>query len=263
MLKYSLHNHTYRCKHAQGSEEDMVIHAIENGFEVFGLSDHMPYNTKATQYRMEYHEKDEHLNIIDELKIKYQKEIVLYAGFEAEYQDDLVFELHNLLKTNRIDYLVLGQHYQDIHNPSTYYGYSNNDSHVEAYVDQCIQAMETGLFLFIAHPDLFMNYLDDFTDVCLEQSDRLIQAAIKNNVCLEYNAGGVRSRSFKQNEAYPRLEFWQLVEKYQAPVIVNADAHSPKQIVDEAYQIACKEAIELNLNIQYDIDLDDFYKDIR
>ena len=41
-MRANYHTHTWRCNHAVGSEEDYVIHAIEQGFDILGFSDHTP-----------------------------------------------------------------------------------------------------------------------------------------------------------------------------------------------------------------------------
>ena len=41
-MKYNYHAHTYRCKHAGGSEREYIEEAIRGGYEVFGFSDHAP-----------------------------------------------------------------------------------------------------------------------------------------------------------------------------------------------------------------------------
>lgn len=43
MQKFNLHTHTFRCGHASGTDDQMVLSAIEAGFELLGFSDHMPY----------------------------------------------------------------------------------------------------------------------------------------------------------------------------------------------------------------------------
>lgn len=40
---FNLHTHTYRCHHAKGTDEEYVIKAIENGYDLIGFSDHAPY----------------------------------------------------------------------------------------------------------------------------------------------------------------------------------------------------------------------------
>ena len=40
MRQTNFHTHTSRCHHAYGEDEEMVRAAIQNGFEVLGISDH-------------------------------------------------------------------------------------------------------------------------------------------------------------------------------------------------------------------------------
>ena len=257
MKKYSLHNHTYLCKHALGSAKDMVEQAIEDGYTTIGISDHIAYPTKSTRYRMEYEQKGDYIQELKQLKNEYSN-ITLLSGFEAEYQRDLLHLLVDLFNNDEIDYLILGQHYANVHDESTYYGFHRDTMAASEYVDQCIEAMQTGLFMFIAHPDLFLNCIDNFEDVCYEQSKRLIEAALKYDVFLEYNAGGIRANErhgiSQMNYSYPRYEFWQIVKALGAKVIVNADAHAPQQISDEAYQKACQQTQELGLTVIEEID---------
>ena len=54
--KVNFHTHTYRCKHAIGSEKDYVIEAINKNLTTLGFSDHGPYPDDRFGYRMEYSE---------------------------------------------------------------------------------------------------------------------------------------------------------------------------------------------------------------
>ena len=37
------HTHTWRCRHANGTEREYVERAIEGGLKILGFSDHSPY----------------------------------------------------------------------------------------------------------------------------------------------------------------------------------------------------------------------------
>ena len=37
------HTHTWRCRHADGTEREYVERAIEGGLKILGFSDHSPY----------------------------------------------------------------------------------------------------------------------------------------------------------------------------------------------------------------------------
>ena len=52
---FNLHTHTYRCHHASGKDEEYVIKAIQNGYDLMGFSDHAPYlfpNGYVSSFRM-------------------------------------------------------------------------------------------------------------------------------------------------------------------------------------------------------------------
>ena len=42
-MPYSHHSHSGQfCRHATGTLEDVVLEAIQQGFEIYGLSEHVP-----------------------------------------------------------------------------------------------------------------------------------------------------------------------------------------------------------------------------
>ena len=46
MMKANYHTHTARCGHAEGTDEEYVLAAIERGFDELGFSDHVPWPYK-------------------------------------------------------------------------------------------------------------------------------------------------------------------------------------------------------------------------
>ena len=256
----------YLCKHAIGTSRDMIEQGIRDGFKVFGISDHIAYPTKGTSYRMEYEYKEGYLADLKKLKEEFSQ-ITVLRGFEAEYQRKLLYQWVEMFEKDEIDYLILGQHYKDIDDESTYYGYRDDTDEIVSYVDQCIEAMRTGLILFVAHPDLYLNGISFFDDLCYRESKRLIEATIKYDVFLEYNAGGVRSSigsELSQKEyRYPNYNFWQIVKELGAKVVVSSDAHSPRQINDYYYQLACQQVYDLELNVLEEIDLEAYSNRVK
>ena len=121
--------------------------------------------------------------------------------------------------------------------------------------------METGLFNILVHPDVYMyNYKsydgkNIFDEECEKTARLIIESAIKNNVYLEINVGGI----FKvtQNNAvvgqygYPRDEFWNLVSQYpQAKVIIGVDAHKPEHLRAKEIKMAYKFAEKHNISVE-------------
>lgn len=258
LINYSIHNHVYRCLHAVGSERDMVLKAIDNEISFFGVSDHIPFKSQMTGFKMDISEKDEYIEILQDLKKEFKNQINVYIGFEAEYQKNFEEYLISLFRDDKIDYLILGQHFFDVLIENSYYpNFTKDKEYIKHYVDRCIEAMETNLFIALAHPDLIFSHVE-FDDYAKEHAIRLIKAAISNDVYLEYNAGGVRRAlqgDINRNDyLYPKLEFFALVKELNALVIVGSDAHAPSEIKDNGYYTACEQVIELGLNLVYELD---------
>ena len=120
-----------------------------------------------------------------------------------------------------IQYYICGQHCRLIDGKQVWYNASHHDeSAVTAYVDDVIAAMDSGLFLYIAHPDHFMNGYRIWDKFGEAQSRRLIEAAVKRNIPLEINVAGIRFAEYKHRKngngdpienMYPYPAFWDLV----------------------------------------------------
>ena len=129
---------------------------------------------------------------------------------------------------------------------------------IYSYAIHAKNAMETGLFNILVHPDVFMYHYrsfdgkDTFDSECEKAARLIIESAIKNNVYLEINVGGIFKVTQNNAEvgkfAYPRDEFWNIVAEYpEAKVVIGVDAHAPSQLgakeIEYAYEFAKKHNI--------------------
>ncbi len=260
-LTTNYHTHTYRCGHAVGKDEDYVLSAIKEGIKILGFSDHISYpNLPQKGIRQDYEMLPHYLSSINQLKDKYKKEIEIHVGFEAEYFPQLDSYYHDLLDNKGLEYLILGQHcYLNENNEYIFYNSTHNDyQNLKRYVDEVIMAMNTGLFVYVAHPDIILNSFDEIDEKVLDEMKRIIFESIKLNIPLEINVAGIRYQEkgnenligFKSKRYYPYDEFFSLVGKYHAPVVIGVDAHDPKDFQNEE---AIKKAFMLvdkyNLNL--------------
>lgn len=152
------HTHTARCKHAKGEDREYVEAAIRGGMKVLGFSDHCPWilnQDYVSGTRMEVKELDSYIDSISRLKKEYETDITIYIGFECEYIPELMEEQDNLLKDYPIDYKILGQHFLCPEPYARYTGLAMEDESIlEEYVDLIMEGMESGRYLYVAHPDL-------------------------------------------------------------------------------------------------------------
>ena len=263
MKKVNYHTHTYRCMHASGKDEEYVLEAIKGGIKVLGFSDHTPwrYDSNFVAYmRMKESHFYDYYTSIQALKLKYKDQIDIKIGLECEYFKRYMPWLIQLAKIYELDYLILGNHYYQSDEFRIYFGsVCNHDDYLIKYVDEAIEALETGYFTYLAHPDLFMRGRDEFDDFAKAQSLRLLQACKRLNIPIEYNLEGLRFMDEFETIAYPHPEFWDLVSEVGNEVIIGYDAHHPKSLSDEHYYLeALKQLKSRNIHVLDDLELKGF-----
>ena len=241
------HTHTFRCRHAQETDEAYVQSAIAGGLKVLGFSDHTPFLFPGTYYsrmRMFPEQLPDYAASILALKDKYAGQIDIHLGLEVEYYPDRIADLLELIAPYGIEYMILGQHWCGNEENEPHNGQPTEDPLLlERYCDQLIRAMDTGLFSYIAHPDM-LNFSGDEA-VYRKHMTRLCQEA-KNRCCpLELNLLGLR-----ENRHYPNPLFWEIAGEVGSSVVIGSDAHAPQYVVDPATELkAINLAKKYNLNL--------------
>jgi histidinol-phosphatase (PHP family) len=263
IVKSNYHTHTYLCNHADGNVEDYVKKAIELGFSTLGMSDHAPFIfLKDRSVRMGIEDYPTYLKDLEDAIRKYSNQIKIYIGLEIEYFRSQKNHYKHLLET--LDYLILGQHYVEINNRlMSVYDVRTIDQ-MKAYVINVIEAIETGYFKMICHPDIFLLNLEEINPNDEEEimylSKLLIESAEKNKVALEINANGIRRGKLiikgEVRYQYPRKEFWELVSKSKVKVIISSDAHHPDLLFDEAMIEAYNFAKHLGIEVEEELVID-------
>lgn len=254
MEKTNFHTHTSRCLHAGGTDIEYIESAIKNNIKILGFSDHAPYPDNRFGLRMQYNELDEYIQTMKNFKNKYLNQIEIRIGLEIEYDPEKKAYYEQLLNEKGVEYLALGQHIYI--SPSkkyvNIYNLDNTDQYIE-YANTVKEAIQSGYFAFIAHPDvIFLNDLH-WDQNCEIASDIIIEAAKQSKTPLEFNANGLRRglQHFCDGERYPypHQNFWKRVAQNNIPVLINADAHHPNNIYDDQMQFAYKLAIDWGLNV--------------
>lgn len=254
VLKHNYHTHTARCHHASGTDEEYVLSAIKHGMKELGFSDHIPWSTHpGDKYRMDVSEVQDYFNSINELKEKYKDQIKIYVGFESEFilaeQDYYKYLFENKL----IDYMILGAHCHDYIDLDHSVESNPNKDNIIEYAHHCAKQMSTGMFKYLAHPDVFMRRYGDFDEICEEVAHIICKASKENNFPIEVNGGGIskgiKEINGKERYLYPVEEFWKIASEYQCPVVIGADAHHPESLNNEIIQLAFEWAEKYNLNL--------------
>lgn len=223
------HTHTYRCKHASGTAREYVEAAVQNGLQILGFSDHVPYpfqNGYTSRIRMDVAETEGYVREVTALREEYRDKIEIHIGYEAEfYPADFQRMLDNIRQFG-CEYLILGQHFIGNEWESPYSGIATRDrSRLKAYVDLVIQAMETGKFSYIAHPDL-IHYCGR-ESVYIQEMRRLCEAAKGYGIPLEVNLLGLAG-----HRQYPNEAFWRVAAEVGNSAVLGCDAHCPEDVAD-------------------------------
>jgi len=247
------HTHTFRCKHASGDVADYVREAKKAGLSELGFSDHVPFpDGRWPENRMHIDELPSYLNAIksaqkaeglfaegpiDEVSTpnspdtpKASGRVRILAGMECEWVPEFdAWFREELLGTSGLDYLVCGTHsslsngaWEDVWDLDSVGG-------LRAYAAQVERSLASGLFAFIAHPDLFCAGYLPWDDDAIACARDVLAAAVATRTPVEINGYGMRKPRVHGPTGprwpYPRWEFWELARDYDLDVIVNSDAH--------------------------------------
>lgn len=217
-LKANYHTHTYRCQHAYGSEREYIEAAIRMGIAELGFSDHVPCPFKdgyVSGIRMTMEQAPEFF--------KEQKAMFDRLG---------------------CDYMIMGQHFMKSEQTGPYTGTPTDDeSRIREYVDTVIEGMKTGMYSYLAHPDL-INY-QGLDSVYEWEMTRMCKALKELNIPLEINMLGISA-----GKHYPTERFWCIPHDIGNKVILGLDAHTVDNICDvESYEKALDIVRKYDLNL--------------
>lgn len=224
------HTHTERCYHASGEDKEYVEAAIKAGLKVLGFSDHCPWifeDDFISGMRMHPSEVDAYFSSLEALKKEYQKDIKLYIGFEAEYIRELIEAQDDFFENYPLDYLILGQHFLGPEYKAPYMGMPVNQEEIlKEYVDSIIEGIESGRYLYLAHPDLI--YFTGKPEIYDKHMTRLCKKMKQMEILLEFNILGMND-----HRNYPSKRFLEIAKKVGNSYILGIDAHAPEQILDQ------------------------------
>ena len=233
--KEIFHVHTYRCKHATGQDSEYIEKAIDLGAKRITFTEHSPFPQNPFGNRMDMVQLPEYISTLSLLRKKYDRHIDIRIGLEIEYLPYYSDYYYQLSQIKGLDLLMIGQHFYQ--HPDGHYSFSDPmDYRVknEAYgiVNAIIDAIKTGLFSVVAHPDRAFRYCKTWGYDQEELARRLIAFAQVNEIVLELNK---RSSEKTINQIYQK-EFWKLLNttnpSFECNIIEGVDAHSLTDLIE-------------------------------
>lgn len=251
------HTHTYRCNHAKGDVADYSRAAVKKGLTVLGITDHTPLPDDRWLYmRMGISALPAYLRAIDEAQKEYT-DLTILKGMECEWAPEYhSFFQEVLLGECELDYLILGCHFFPFQGSwLSSHGDIVDAKRLRAYTEFLAKSMRSGLFAFVAHPDLFgLSYLE-WDENTKAASRDILATAQELALPLEINGYGLMKRKMRtpqgERSAYPWRPFWELATDFDVKFVVNSDAHYPDH-VDQGIQKGHQLAHSLGLTIVMD-----------
>jgi histidinol-phosphatase (PHP family) len=242
-MKYNYHSHTKWCRHGSGEIEDYILEAIKYNLDLFAITEHVPLESKNnTHFSMHLNEIAAFTLELDEMILKYKGKIKIYKGLECEYYPRRFDFFLELQSTYNYAFLILGNHFREDEKTS-YFEKSSPELLLE-YSNGLVDGMRTGLFSYIAHPDMPIVAYKKFDKYFEKLSHGIFQASEETNTPLEINATGLRYK-----RGYPVKKFWEISKQYNIDVLINSDSHKPEEVWDASMDAAYEFADELSLNV--------------
>lgn len=245
------HTHTYRCRHASGDIADYVEYGRRAGLGQLGFSDHVPFPDGLWgESRMELSEAVPYARSIDEARAAEESRpdgLRILAGFECEWREDMAGYLRDLAPALGLDYLIGGVHWIPVDGNWLSTSHISRPRELRIFADYTVRTIRSGLFAFLAHPDVFCSRWHRWDAEAVACSRAILEAAVDTGLPLEINGYGLRkpyvSSADGYRPQYPFVRFWELAAEYGTTVIVNSDAHRPQDVgasIGEAREIAAR-----------------------
>ena len=248
-MNYNYHTHTILCNHAWGTCEEYIKRAIDSGIKYMGFSEHIPFtfpDGTESFYRLHTTQAEVYFSELYRLREKYKNQIDIKIGFEMEYYPLYFDEMLSGAKSYGAEFLILGQHFinqKEGNGDGSYVllkNYSCDD--LSEYVNCVISGIKSGVFSYVAHPDIF-NYVGDIV-LYNKEMTKLCVASREKDIPLEINFLGIREK-----RTYPDRRFWEIAGKEKCPVTFGFDAHDVNSAYDEESLNEAKLLVkEYNLN---------------
>ena len=232
---YNYHTHTYRSGHGEYcSDKEIVEKARTNGIMQLGFSEHIPNPSLVLpdeDSRMLISEVDGYISSISGLKSAYP-DMTILVGYEAEF--DPMREAYLGEMRNKVDYMILGQHF--VSKGLGQVEAKGNPNYPIEYANMVVKAIESGLFDIVAHPDIFMEFRETMKDEQARQlfeensiiaSQIICEKARDMGIPIEINYGAIsKGQMLSDGLAYPHPTFWKVASEIEGlQVIRGIDAH--------------------------------------
>ena len=237
-MLFDYHMHTPLCGHATGHPREYAVEALRKGLQEIGFSEHNPMPEKFDDWRMDLGDFPKYLELVEEARRDHPG-LPIRLGLECDFIQGREAWIRELARMADFDYLIGAVHYitpdWDVDNPLKLARWK--DQPVEEvwtrYFKAMTQAAQSGLFDFMAHPDLVKKFghvpKGDLRPYYAETLDALEAVGL----AIEVSTAGLRKEVM---EIYPSKVFLQEAYRRRIPILISSDAHAPGEVGYEFVQ---------------------------
>lgn len=226
------HTHTPLCHHATGLPIEYARVARERGLAEIGISDHNPMPSRFDDWRMDIDDFDAYLDMVEAARIELAP-FPVRLGLECDFIPGQENWIEDLAGRNSWDYLIGSVHYiapgWDVDNPKWIGRFSERPVAEiwELYFDAYEKCISSGLFDFVAHPDLVKKFGHRPKGDLRRFYEPSVAAAAKNGTIIEVSTAGLRKPA---GEIYPAREFLEMAQEAGVGIVISSDAHAPEEV---------------------------------
>lgn len=243
------HTHSLFCD-GNSDPEKLAEAAVNLNMHSLGFSSHAPLpfeqNWVLDEQRFEDYAKK-----IGELKIKFKDKINILLGLEIDFSEGCVTPFAEKYLNKGLDYTIGSIHFfpHKIDEPHltidsgedeliagiNYFAKGDPQKAVEDYYRSIRSMLENFKIDMVGHLDLIKKNNKDskfFKEEDKWYQDEILltlEAVKKSGVILEVNTGGINRK--KIDTLYPSEWILRLAKDMEIPITVNADAHSPGELI--------------------------------
>lgn len=228
------HTHTPLCRHAEGTPEEYIQHAIALGLTEYGIADHAPAHPEPfDDWRMLMSELPRYWEWIEQAKDAAQSKLSVKAGLECDWITGCEQWINELREMADWDYFIGSVHYLadrwDFDNPKWIGRWAETDvSEVWKNYWGTYEAMvRSRLFEIHAHPDLIKKFGYKPKGDLRPYFSPIVQALVDTGGTIEINTAGWYKPCAEQ---YPERSFLELCAEAKVDLTINSDAHTPSEV---------------------------------
>ena len=172
---------------------------------------------------------EDYIKIIEKAKAKgFPVKLGLELDFIPEYEKDI----RAFAKFYPFDYVLGGIHWLGdfgFDHPDLIHEWDKKDiDHVyDEYFDTVLQAVEAEIYECIAHPDVIKVFGHRAEKDMGARYEEIAKTLKATKTCAEVSTAGLRK---PVKELYPSASFMKYLVKYDIPIMINSDAHTPEDV---------------------------------